>query len=114
MVSDGFDFFGIVRDEPDGFEAEELEDGAGQFVVAEIAVEAELLIGFDGIGAFVLQLVGAKLVEQADASAFLQFVDQQAAAFGGDAGEGDVQLGAAIAAQAVEHVTGEALGMDAE
>src|SRR5437899_10869378 len=40
---DSLDLFRIVRHQADGFESEELEDGAGQFVVAEVAVEAELL-----------------------------------------------------------------------
>ena len=40
-------------------------------------------------------------------------VDQQAAAFGGDAVERDIQLRAAIAAQAVKDVAGEALRVDA-
>ena len=44
---------------------------------------------------------------------FLVLVDQQAAAFAGDALERDLELRAAIAAQAVEHVAGQALRMDA-
>ena len=51
---DRFDFFGVVRHQADGLQTEELEDGTGKFVIAEVAVEAELLVGLDGVGALVL------------------------------------------------------------
>ena len=50
----GFHFFGVVRHQADRFQAEELEDLARKLVVAQVAVEAELLVGFDGVGALVL------------------------------------------------------------
>ena len=72
-----------------------------------------MFVGLDRVRALILQLIGAQLIEQPDAAALLVFVDQQAAAFGGDGIEGQLELPAAIAAQAVEHVAGETLGMDA-
>src|ERR1035441_3674433 len=60
----GFHLFGVVGHQADRFQAEELQDGAGQFVIAEIAIEAQLLISFDGIGAAVLQFVGAQRSEE--------------------------------------------------
>ena len=62
----------------------------------------------------VLQLVSAELVEQADAAALLKLVDEQTAALLGDALECNLKLRAAIAAQAVKHVSGEALGVNAD
>ena len=85
----------------------------GQFVVAQVALKAELFVGFDRVGAVVLQLIGAEFVEQPDAAAFLVLVNQQAGAFLRDAFERDLELRAAIAAQAVEDVAREALRMDA-
>ncbi len=89
------------------------QNGAGQIVIAEVGIEAELTVGFDGVGAVILQLVGAQLIEKANSPPFLKLVDQQPAAFGGDGSEGDFELGAAIAAQAVKDVAGEALRVDA-
>ena len=105
---------GIVGEEADAFQAEVLHDGDGEVVVAEVDVEAELEIGVDGIGAVVLEFVGAELVHDADAAALLLLIDDEAAAFGGDLVEGQFELGAAVAAKGVEDVAGEALGMDAD
>ena len=102
--------FGVFR--IFGFEGP-AADGAGQFVIAQVAIEAQLLVGFDGIGAAVLEFVGAQFVEQADAAALLELVDQQSAAGLGDAVEGDLQLRPAVAAQAVKDVPSEALRVDA-
>ena len=84
----------------------------GSSVVAQVAVEPELLVGFDGVRALVLQFVGAQFVEQPDAAAFLEFVDQQSPPFLRDAGKSDFELRPAIAAQAVEHIPRQALRMD--
>ena len=90
-----------------------MQNGSGQLVTAQVRVESQALVGFHGVGAMVLQLVSAELVEQADAAALLMLVDEQAAALLGDALERNFKLRAAIAAQAVKHVSGEALGMNA-
>ena len=66
-----------------------------------------------GIEAAILQFVGAQLIHETDAAAFLQFIDQQAAPFARDFVERHFQLAAAIATQAVEDIAGEALGMNA-
>jgi hypothetical protein len=41
-----------------------------------VGVEAQLLVGLEGIGALVLQPIGAQLVYQSDAAALLRQVDQ--------------------------------------
>ena len=84
----------------------------GQLVVAQIRLETQPLVGFHGIGALILQFVGAQLVKQADSAAFLMLVDQQPAAFVGDPLERQFKLRAAIAAQAMEDIAGQALRMD--
>ncbi len=58
-----------------------------------------------------LQLVGAQLVQQADPPALLGHVEEHAQPLAFDEIERGRQLFAAIAAQRVEHVSGEALGM---
>ena len=67
----------IVRDRADRLEAEVEQDLRADAVVAEIGLEAELLVRLDGVGARVLQLVGRELVEQADAAPFLVEIDDR-------------------------------------
>ena len=115
--ADGFegrDLFGVVGDEADGFDAEHLEDLGGQLVLAAVGFVAEFEVGFDGVEALVLEFVGLELGHQADAAAFLVLVEQDAGAGVGDGGEGELELLAAVAAQRVEDVAGEALGVDAD
>ncbi len=81
-------------------------------VVALVGGKAQALVGFHGIGAGVLQLVGADLVEQADAAALLAQVEPStAAALGGDGRQRRFQLGAAVAAQAEQRIAGQAFGV---
>lgn len=89
------------------------QDGSGQLVVAEVALEAELFVGFDGVGAPILELIGAEFIHESDAAALLKLVDDQASASGANFGQCNFELGPAVAAQAMENVAGEALGMDA-
>ena len=61
----------------------------------------------------ILQFVRPQLVQQPDAAAFLVLVDQQPAAVPAMRLQRDLQLRAAIAAQAVEHVARQTLRVDA-
>jgi hypothetical protein len=82
-------------------------------IVALVGGETQALVGFDGIGAAILQLVGADLVQQADATAFLAQIQQHATAFTGDGLHGGFQLRAAVAALTEQRIAGQALGVDA-
>src|SRR5581483_8425121 len=57
-----------------------------------VGVEAELLVGVDRVEPGILELVGAQLVDQADAAALLREIEQNAAARLGDRGDGAAQL----------------------
>ena len=94
-------------------DAEIDEDLRADAVVAGVGREAEVHVGLDGVHAGVLQLVGADLVHEADAAPLLAHVEDDAAALGGDARHGGVQLLAAVAAPRAEHVAREALGVHA-
>src|SRR5580700_1697572 len=104
---------GIVGKQAHATNLEVAEDLGGHLVVAQIRFKTEALVGFHGVGAAVLQLVGAQFVKQTDAAALLVLIDQQATSFFGDQVERQLQLRPAIAAQAVEDVAGEALRVDA-
>ena len=57
------DLFRIIRHRTHLGNSEVFEDGTGQGVAAEIRIETELLVRFHGIGALILKLVSAQLVE---------------------------------------------------
>ena len=90
-----------------------MQDLHADAVVALVGLEAEPLVGLDGVEPLVLQLVGADLVGQADAAPFLVQVQQHAAALLGDPLHRRVELRAAVAARRVEDVAGQAARVDA-
>ncbi len=104
----------VIREKPHRADAEMPQNSAGQLIIPQIALESELFVGFHGVGPQILQPISAQLIHQPDASAFLQFVDDQSPPFFGDLLEGDFELRPAVAAQTVENIAGEALGMNTE
>ena len=90
-------------------QAEVDEDLGADAVVAQVGRQPEALVGFDRVQAVLLQAVGAQLVQQPDAAALLGEVQQHALALALDHRQGRFELLAAVAAQRVEHVAGEAL-----
>ena len=46
-----------------------MENSGGEFVAAQIGGEAELFVGLDRVGPFVLELIGPEFVQQPDAKA---------------------------------------------
>jgi hypothetical protein len=85
-------FLRIIRKKPDAGELEIAENLPRQQIAAQVGLESEALIGFHRVGAGVLQLIGAQFVEQANASALLQLVNQNASIFAGYSFYGQLQL----------------------
>jgi hypothetical protein len=83
-VGQGFDLARVVGHQAQRLHAQVLEHRQAHGVVTLVGGETQALVGFDGVGAAILQLVGADLVQQADATAFLAQVQQHATAFTGD------------------------------
>ena len=108
------DLLGVVGQDPDRRQAEVDQDLGADAVVAQVGRQAELEVGVDGVIALLLQLVGLELVEQADAATLLGEVEQHALALGLDHRQRRLQLLAAVAAQRVEDVAGQALGVHAD
>ena len=96
---EGFDLFGVVGDEADGRNVHCLEDSCGELKMAAVGFITEFEVGFDGVEALVLKFVGAEFCHEADAAAFLLFVEEDAGAGVGDGGEGELKLLAAVAAE---------------
>ncbi len=63
-----------------GADVELAQHLGGRLIDPLIGAEAELQIGLQRIRAGILQLIGAQLVHQADAAAFLREIEQHAAA----------------------------------
>ena len=74
------DLFRVVGEDADAGQAEVAEDLGADPVVAQVGGQAELEVGLDRVGALLLQLVGAQLVEQADPAPLLGEVEEDAPA----------------------------------
>ena len=107
------DFFRVVGEEFDAADAKVVEDLGAHAVVAEVGGEAEFFVGLDGVESLLLKLVGVDFRGQADTAAFLAEVKEDSAVLGNALHRGG-ELRAAIAALGVEHIAGEAFGMDAD
>ena len=106
---------GVVGHQAHAAHAEVGQDLRAGAVVAGVGGQAEFEVGVEGVAAALLELVRAQLGQQADAAALVAAqVDDDAPALGLDALQGGLQLGAAVAAQGVEDVAGQALGVDAD
>ena len=92
-------------------QAQVLEDLQADAVVAQVGAVAQGQVGLDGVEPLVLEVVGADLLDQADAAALLGQVDQGADALVADHLQGHVELVAAVAPERVEQVAGEARGV---
>ena len=80
------DLVGVVGHQPDGADAEVLEDLGGGAVVAGVGRQAEVEVGVHGVATAVLELVGLQLRDQADPPALVAAqVDDDAAALRDDA-----------------------------
>ena len=108
------DLLRVVGEDADAGQAEVAEDLGADAVVAQVGRQPELDVGVDRVEALLLELVGAQLVQQADAAALLGEVEQHAPALLLDRRQRRLELLAAVAAQRVEDVAGEALGVDAD
>src|SRR5262245_1952163 len=103
----------IVREEPDGGQAEVGEDLVPEAVLARVRREAELDVRLDRVEALLLQLVGAELVQEPDAPALLGHVQKHAVVLPADLSERLLELLAAVAAERVEDVAGQAFRVGA-
>src|SRR3989441_1081697 len=108
------DLPGIVRDEPDLVQPQLDQDLRAHAIVPKVRLEAQRQVGLDCVLAFVLQLVRAQLVHQADAAPFLVQVQEHALPRLLNHLQRAMELLAAIAAKRSEHIGGEAPGVHAD
>src|SRR5262249_18795358 len=84
----------------------------GHTEVPAVGLESKGVIRLDGVEAGVLKRVCLKFRHEADAAAFLVFIDHQPATFGGDCPHRDIQLIFAVATQRSKRFAREALRVD--
>src|SRR6266850_3138828 len=107
---DGYVLRWIVRHQADLTDTEVAKDLRAGAVVADVGSETELGVRLDGVVSLILQLVRLQLVDQADAAAFLQEIEDDAFLLGGNQLEGALELMPAIAARRLKHVAGQTRG----
>ena len=108
------DLLGVVRQQADRGQPQVDEDLGPDSVVAQVRRQPQLQVGVHSVEAALLQLVGPQLVEQAYAATFLREVEEHAAALLLDPKERVLELLAAVAAERMEHVAGQAFGVDSD
>jgi hypothetical protein len=111
---EGFDLGGVIGNQAHGVDAELLENLRRELKFAAVGFEAELEVGFDRVETLVLKLIGAKLGHEADATALLLFIEEDAGARIRDQGKGEFKLLTAVASQGVKDIAGEALRVNSD
>ena len=84
-----------------------------QSVVAVIRLESQLMIRLDGVMPRILKLIGEQLIHEADSTALLELINQDARSVFGYSFECKLQLFSAVATFGAEDIAGKALRMDA-
>jgi len=92
------DFFRIVGEETEFSHSQVVKNLRANAVIAQIAGETELGVGFHRVETFLLQFVGVNLRRQSDPTPFLPHVDKDAAGFAKLAEQAKSALAAAKAA----------------
>ena len=95
---------GVVGHQPKPSRPQVVEDLGPRAVVPRVRLEAEVEVRVDRVSALILELVGLELVEQPDAPALLEQVEQYAVPLVGDAAKRDLELPSAVAALGSEDV----------
>src|SRR5262245_55648085 len=109
---DSLHFSGVVRHEPQTADTEIAEHFETKFVISVICFKTQMLVRLNRVHSLVLlKLVGAEFVDQADAAAFLQLINQNSASLFSDGTLGKLELIAAIAPAGVENISCQTLRM---
>jgi hypothetical protein len=103
---------GVIRNQVDGLYSQIANHQGCGGVITFIGLMPQLQIRFNCIKTRILEIVGSKLVHEADAPALLSEVEQHTALRVPDHLEGAFQLLAAVAPQGAEDITCEALRVD--
>src|SRR2546422_8017068 len=87
----------VVRDDAHMTEAKIIKNFGALPVLARVYRQAQELVGFDSVRAFVLQGIGTNLVKDSDSASLLLLIDDSASAFLLNHLHGAMKLPAAVA-----------------
>ena len=110
-VDEGVGLLGIVGEQAHPPQAQILQQLDPHAVIAGIGLEAEREIGLHRVEPLILQLVGPDLLHEADAPPLLRQIDKHPSALAADHFQGQVELIATVAAEAVEQIACKAGGV---
>src|ERR1019366_9113302 len=113
-VFQSFDLIRIIRHQAHARYPQMPQNRPRQRVIPQVALKPELFVRLHSIGAMILQLIGAQFVHQPDTAAFLMLANDETSPLTGNLPERDLELSPAIAPQAVENVSRQALRVDAQ
>ena len=113
-VLKGLEFLRIIGHEANPIHSEMAEYIRAQCVVAMVGFKSQMMVGFDGVLSFILQLIGHEFVHQADPTALLQLIDKDAATGVSYSLVRHFQLGPTVASGGTENITCQTLGMDSD
>ena len=103
------DLVGVIGEQADRLIAELAQHFSGRHEKAVIGFKPELMVGINRIQPAILKGVGLELIDQPDITAFLRQIDQDTAIPLRHLPDCLPQLGSAIAFQAAEDITRDAL-----
>src|SRR5699024_1288902 len=107
------DLVRIVGEQANGSDPQIPQNLRSDVVFPLIRGKAQSHIGLQGVHTLFLELIGAELVDQSDAPAFLTHIEKNSSSLGINLFHGSGQLLSAVAAQRTKYISGEAFGMDA-
>ena len=91
-----------------------LQHGLTHTVIADISTKTQALVRFYGIGTLILQVIGADLIQQANAPAFLAQIQHHATASLCDRAQCFFQLKTTVTAHAEQGIASQALRVRAQ
>lgn len=108
-----FHFVRIIGEQAHRTNAKRFQSFGGEFVIANVVRKTKPFVCFDRIESRVLQLVGLKLINQANAAAFLGQIQQHPRRFLGNFAQRKFELRPAVASLRSKDIPRKALRMDA-
>jgi len=98
-AGESVDFLRVIGQKSDRRQPQVLQNLQTNTVISRVRLEAEFVIGFDGVVSLVLQLIGLEFCQESDPAPFLREIDHRTRSCFVDHPHRHMQLIAAVAAQ---------------
>ena len=104
-------FCGVVGNQADAGKSEVCQNLCAHAIITQVGSKAQTNVRLNGIKALILQCISTDFISQTNTTALLTHVNNCTAAFLFNHLQSSCQLVAAVAAQAAEGITGQALAV---